>query len=281
MKKLALMCDSSADITKDEAAQLEIHVLRMPITIDGKEYIEEETITDQEIIDAIANDKSVKTAQPIVGNMTKMWDELLKAYDEVFYIPLSKELSGTCQVAMTLAQQEPYQNRVFVLDSTFVCYPVILMLQTARNMYEKGYTCSEIKEKIEQEGELFAILIPETLTTLKKGGRISPAAAALAGMLKIQPLLKVDQGAIDLVDKVRTLKKAYKRGLEVVLDGIDPQDYTWMIIDAYNQEVSDELKVALEEACGSSVDQQKFKAVIMSHTGPGTIGFGRIRKIRY
>ena len=103
-------------------------------------------------------------------------------------------------------------------------------------MYKRqGYTCVQAKEKIEQEGELFAILIPETLTALKNGGRISPAAAALAGLLKIQPLLKVEHGAIDLVDKVRTLKKAYKEGIEVVLKDIDPKEYDWMIIDAYNR----------------------------------------------
>lgn len=90
MKKIALMCDSSADITKEEAAELGIHVLRMPITINGKEFIEEETISDQEIIEALGQNKSVKTAQPIIGNMTRMWDELLKTHDEIFYIPLTK-----------------------------------------------------------------------------------------------------------------------------------------------------------------------------------------------
>ena len=186
MKKIALMCDSSADITKEEAEKLGIHVLRMPITINGKEFIEEETISDQDIIEALGQNKSVKTAQPIIGTMTRMWDELLESYDEIFYIPLTKALSGTCRVAMGIAEQSPYQNRVFVLNSDFVCYPVVHMLLTARDMFEKGYTCVQAKEKIEQEGELFAILIPETLTALKNGGRISPAAAALAGLLKIQ-----------------------------------------------------------------------------------------------
>ena len=155
------------------------------------------------------------------------------------------------------------------------------MLKTAKDMFSKGYTCAEVKEKIEKEGELFAILIPESLTALKNGGRISPAAAALAGLLKIHPLLKVDHGSIDLVDKVRTLKKAYKEGIDVVLKDVNPEDYEWMIIDADNRKVSDELKVMLEEATGQPVSQQIFKAVILSHAGPGTIGFGRIRKIRY
>lgn len=279
MKKVALMCDSSADITREEATSLDIHVIRMPITIDGKEHIEEETISDHEIIDALQQNRQVKTAQPLIGDVVEMWKELLEEYDEVFYLPLSRELSGTCQTALTLAKE--FEGRVTVVDSTFVCYPVITLLLWVRDMLEKGYTCAQAKEKLEQECELFAVLIPETLTALKNGGRISPAAAALAGLLKIQPLLKVENGGIDLADKVRTLKKAYKEGLSIVTEHIKADDYIWMIIDADNRAMSDELKPMLEAACGQPVEQHSFKAVIMSHTGPGTIGFGRIRKPKY
>lgn len=279
MKKIALLCDSSADITKEEAQRLGIYVIRMPISINGKEFIEEETIQDQEIIEALNGGAHVKTAQPVIGDVVTMWDNLLKEYDEVFYLPLSKALSGTCQVSIGLAKA--YDGRVTVVDSEYVCYPVIKQLLVARTMFEMGYTSAEVKEKLEQESDMFAILIPENLTALKNGGRISPAAAALAGLLKIQPLLKVEHGAIDLVDKVRTLKKAYKEGIRVVTQGIHPEDYDWMIIDANNRSMSDELKDLLEEATGQPVEQHAFKAVIMSHTGPGTIGFGRIRKIAF
>lgn len=278
MTKIALMCDSSADISKEEAAHLGIHVLRMPITIDGNEYIEEETISNKDIIKALQEEKQVKTAQPFVGNMVDMWKELLKNYDEIFYLPISKKLSGTCHTAMTLAKE--FDGKVYVVDSEFVCYPIVAMLKMAKQLFENGYTCAQVKEMMEKQGGMFAVIIPETLTALKNGGRISPAAAALAGLLKIQPLLSVDHGAIDLVDKVRTLKKAYKEGIIKVVEGIDPKDYIWMIIDADNMEVSNELKPMLEDACGQSVEQHSFKSVILSHTGPGTIGFGRIRKLK-
>lgn len=279
MKKIALMCDSSADISMEEAKTLDIHVIRMPIMIDGKEYIEEDSIKDEDIIRALKESKTVKTAQPIIGNLKVLWDDLLHTYDEVFYLPVSKALSGTCSVAQAMAKE--YKGRVCVVNSEYVCYPIIRQLLVARDMFEKGYSMLEVKDKIEHESDLFAILIPENLTALKNGGRISSAAAALAGLLKIQPLLKVDHGAIDVVDKVRTLKKAYKQGIDVVLQGVNPEDYHWMIIDADNRAVSDELKNMLEAACGQPVEQRIFKAVIMSHAGPGTIGFGRIRKISY
>lgn len=281
MKKVAFLCDSSADIAKEEALALDIHVIRMPIIIDGETYVEEDTIQDKEIIEALNREAKVTTTQPSLGEIMTIWQELLKTHDEVFYLPLSRELSGTCRNAIALANQEEFAGKVIVVDSTFACYPVVKMIEIARDMYAKGYDGMQIKQKFEEEGELYAILIPENLTALKNGGRISPAAAALAGLLKIHPLLKVEHGAIDVQDKVRTLSKAYKAGIDACLKGVDPNDYIWMIIDADNRKASDELKGLLEEACGQSVEQRVFKAVIMSHTGPGTIGFGRIKKIKY
>ena len=278
MKKIALMWDASADMTEEEAKALDIHVLRMPIPIDGKEYINSKTISDNDIIEALRAEKQVKTAQPVIGDMVNMWIDLLKDYDEVFYLPLSNKLSGTCQTAIGLSKK--FEGRVHVVDSELVCYPVVSVLKMARELLEEGYSCAQVKKKIEDDGELYAVIIPENLTALKNGGRISPAAAALAGLLKIQPLLSVEHGAIDLVDKVRTLKKAYREGIERVTKDIHPEDYIWMIIDADNRAMSDELKPILEEACGQPVEQRTFKAVILTHTGPGTIGFGRIRKLK-
>lgn len=279
MKKVALMIDSSADITKEEAQRLDLHVLRMPVIVDGKEYMEAETITDEEIIDALEAQKSVKTAQPIVGDMLKMWEELLQTHDEVFYLPLSNALSGTNKTALTLSQN--FKGKVTVVQSEFVCYPIVIMMEMVKDMLKKGYSCAQVKEKIENEGELLAVLIPEKLDTLKAGGRISPAAAAIAGLLKIVPLLNIRQGAIDLEDKVRTLKKAYQKGIQVVTENVDPEDYIWMVIDAFDPQKSQECKKMLEDVIQQPVQQHSFKTVILSHVGKGTIGFGRIKKLKY
>lgn len=279
MKNVALMVDSSADITKEQEKELNLHVLRMPVIVDGKEYIEAETIQDEDVIEALAQKKSVKTAQPIVGDLIKMWEDLLKDHDEIFYLPLSNALSGTNKTALQLAAN--YQGRVTVVDSEFVCYPIVSMMIMVKEMLEKGYSCPQIKEKIEKEGELLAVLIPENLDALKAGGRISPAVAAIAGLLKIVPLLNIKHGAIDLEDKVRTLKKAYQRGVEMVTQDVDPKDYIWMVIDAFDPQKSEDCKKLLEKATGQPVEQHSFKTVILSHTGKGTIGFGRIKKLKY
>lgn len=280
MKKVAFLCDSSADITNEEAQQLEIHVLRMPIIIDQEVFVEEETIFQKDIIQALNANKSVKTTQPSLGEMSSKWRELLKNYDEILYIPISNQLSGTCNNALQLAQTEEFANKVYVVNSRIVCYPIVHILKQAQELVQAGYRCEDVKKKIEEEAEMFAILIPENLQTLKNGGRISSAAAALAGLLKIYPLLKVENGAIDIYGKVRTITKAYKEGIYACTKDINPSDYDWLIIDANNRKVSDELKSLLEQEIGQPVHQKEFRSIIMSHTGVGTIGFGRIKKIK-
>ena len=150
-RKVALLCDSSADVTEAEAKELGIHVLRMPVIIDGQEYLEGISVFDEDILAALRAQKKITTTQPSAGEIMKKWDELLQDHDEVFYLPLSRALSGTCANALRLAQ-ERYEGKVTVVDSTFVCYPVIYMLKAAREMLEKGYTCAQIKEKIEKKG---------------------------------------------------------------------------------------------------------------------------------
>ena len=283
MKKIAFMCDSAADITVAEAEKLNIHVLRMPISIDSQTYTEGVDISIEDIIDALNTGKKVKTSQPVLGDIVTMWDSLLEEYDEVFYVPMAKSLSGTCANAINLSQQAPYENRVFVLNSTYIAYPVVNLLVWARQQVEAGHSLLEIKHKIETEGGMQAVLIPENLETLKNGGRITPAAAAMAGLLKIQPLLWLDENGIDQLGKVRTLKKAYNKGLEAILEGVENvDDYYWMIIDANNRSISDEFLPMLKEATHQDyIEQRVFNAIILSHTGPGTLAFGRIKKLKF
>ena len=281
MKKIAFMCDSAADLTQSEAERLDIHVVRMPLTIDSQSYTEGIDIQLEEIVHALKAGKIVKTSQPVLGDILSMWDSLLENNDEVFYVPMSKALSSTCVNAINLSNQEPYKGRVFVLDSNYIAYPVVHLLQWARKQTENGYSLPEIKNKIEKDGGMQAILIPENLETLKNGGRITPAAAAMAGLLKIQPLLWLDENGIDKLGKVRTLKKAYEKGIEAILKGVkDVNDYYWMIIDADNRKTSDEFLPLLKEATHQDhIEQKQFNAVILSHTGPGTLAFGRIKKL--
>ena len=280
--KTAYMVDSGADLSQKEAEALGVYVLRMPIQINDRTFKEGIEITNEQLIQAIREGATPKTSQPILGDMIKMWDDLLQEYDQIFYIPLGKAFSHTTETALTVAADERYAGKVFVVDSTFIAYPTVKYLLWAREQIENGHSAKEVCEKIGKEGHIDACVIPENLEILKRGGRISPAAAAMASLLKIQPVLWLDKDGVIPLAKVRTLKKAYAKGVEAVSEKVDPKDYEWMIIDADNRKMSDELLPLLKQATGvEKIEQHVFNATILSHTGPGTIGFGRVKKLHF
>lgn len=278
MSRIAVMVDSSSDITNEEAEKLGIYVIRMPIVIGDKEYIEFDEI-DEEILGKMMKAGAVaKTQQPPLGKVLEMWEKLLTIYDEIIFIPLSSKLSGAYQSAY-LASKE-FGGRVTVVDALHACAPIKVLAKYTKEMIRKGYTSKEIKYKLENETELYAILIPADLVYLKRGGRISGAAAALAGMLKIVPLLTVENGAIDVYTKVRTAKKAYQTAIEHVIDIENREDYDWMFLSVdfkEHRQVCDQFK----EALGLEVGEDTIRSVIMAHTGPGTMALGRMKRPKF
>ena len=275
-KKIAIMVDSSADITRDEAKEMGVYVIRMPIMVDGRQYIEELEINDLEIAKMMRNGAVVKTAQPVLGDIGSMWNTLLEKYDQIVYIPLSSQLSGTYQTSYIASKE--FENRVFVVDARIACAPFKVLIKYVKEMIKAGYDGQMIKDKVEKEASMFAIIVPENLTYLKRGGRISPAAAALGNMLKIVPVLKVENGAIDVETKVRTTKKAYQVAMEHVANVENKDDYEWMMLSVDN-DIS-EYKKEFEAMVQKEVIVDSLKAVIMCHVGPGTFALGRIKKIK-
>lgn len=277
MLKIALMTDSSADISNEDAAKYGIYVLRFPLTINGIEYIEEESITLNEFTQKMYDGAIAKTAQSIIGRLLTMWDELLLTYDHVIYSPISSGLSGAYQTAMV--QSKAYDGKVTVINSKCACYPHQLLCREIKKMVDRGYQPNEIKEIIEKESLMWAVLIPEDLVYLKRGGRISAAAAALGSLLKIVPLLKVENGAIDALEKVRTLKKAYAVGIELATNVENHEDYYWIVCESNATEKAVEIAKEMEHITNQSVTIAPIFPVIMAHTGPGTIGIGYIKKL--
>ncbi|MEG0176955.1 DegV family protein [Anaerorhabdus sp.] len=279
MKKIAVLVDSSADITNEEAKTLGLEVIRMPLTINGEDVMETDGISDKDFIQKMKDGATVKTSQPLLGNLVFKWKELLETYDGVLFLPISSRLSGTYNSAV-LASKE-FDGKVVVVDAKMACCPVQAIAIDAKNMAEKGYSLEEIKNKIENETYMFACIIPETLTYLKNGGRISPAAAALGNLLKIIPILKVEDGYIDVSDKVRTTKKAYMAGIEKTVNVDNPEDYYWFVVHSDCEELAKEYKAVVEEKTHQEVQIKPIRAIIMAHTGPGTLGVCRVKKIKY
>ena len=280
MKKVAVVTDSSADISTKQALDLDVHVVRMPILIDNVEHIENETITLEEFTEKMKQGCIAKTSQPSLGKLTAFWDKLLETYDELIYVPISSKLSGSYNSAVLAAQD--YDGKVTVLDAHFVCAPMQFLLKEIHKLIDMEMSCEDIKNFVENNMSMHAILIPEDLIYLKRGGRISAAAAALGNMLKIVPMLSVEDGALDVFDKVRTTKKAYKIAFEFVTQFENLNDYYFLVLyGGTESEASKELYQKLSEIIDpENLYYGPITPVILAHTGPGTIGIGYVKKLK-
>lgn len=197
MAKVAIITDSNSGITQKEAKELGIRVVPMPFMIDGEEYLEDITLTQEQFYEKLQGEANVSTSQPSIGFVNSVWDEALESYDEVVYIPMSSGLSNSCQSALVSAEAM-YKDKVFVVDNQRISVTQRQHTLDAINLAKKGYSGKEIKEILEREkfnSDIYITL--DTLYYLKKGGRITPAAAALGGLLKLKPILTIKGEKLD------------------------------------------------------------------------------------
>ena len=189
--KTAIITDSNSGITQDEAKMLGIKVVPMPFMINGEEFFEDINLTQKEFYEYLKKDVNVSTSQPSIGFLSNLFDDVLTEYDEIVYIPMSKGLSKSCESAMILAK-EMYLNKVYVIDNQRISITQRQSVLDAISLRDEGYSAREIKEvltHVKFESEIYIMV--DTLKYLKKGGRITPAAASIGGALKIKPILKI------------------------------------------------------------------------------------------
>ena len=215
MSKIAIVTDSNSGILQSEAKELGIFVLPMPFFIDEKLHREEIDLSQEAFYQILSEDGDVSTSQPSPADITDLWDEVLKSYDEIVHIPMSSGLSGSCQTAMMLA--DDYDGRVHVVDNQRISVTQKLAVFDAVNMVKAGMFAAQIKEKLTEEKLIASIYIMvDTLKYLKKGGRITPAAAMLGTVLKLKPVLTIQGEKLDAYAKVRGQKQAKKTMIEAM-----------------------------------------------------------------
>lgn len=215
MKKIAIVTDSNSGITKQVAEEWGVYVLPMPFYIDGKLYLEEITLTQPEFYEHLKNKADISTSMPAVSDVTDLWDGLLKSYDEIVHIPMSSGLSGSCETAIMLAQD--YDGKVQVVNNRRISATQKLAVKDAKTLADAGWNASEIKKYLEDTQYDSTIYITlDTLYYLKKGGRITPAAAALGTLLRLKPVLQIQGDKLDAYAKSRTLKAAKTTMIEAV-----------------------------------------------------------------
>ncbi len=276
--KIAAATDSNSGITQDQAKQLGVHVLPMPFIIDGQMYYEGVDLTHEEFFRRMEEGADITTSQPSPGEVTDFWDKLLEEYDAVVYIPMSSGLSGSCQTAMLLA--EDYEGKVYVVNNQRISVTQMQSVLDARDLIKKGYAAAQIRNILEETKFDSSIYVTvTTLKYLKKGGRITPAAAMLGTLLQIKPVLTIQGEKLDAFSKARTLKQgktimmtALKKNLETRFH--DPEArHTWLEI-AYtcSDEMAQEFKETVAEIYpDANICIAPLSLSIACHIGPGCL----------
>lgn len=268
--KIAVLTDSSFDGKVSDYQDLYVIPL-MIVTQDNQTYYDDENLSKDKFYNLL-NTQVLKTSQTTPGDMLKMWDELLTKYDQVIFLPISKGLSGQYNTFKMLQQtEEKYENKVFVCDTSAVSVVMQEVVNKVFMWIKENKTGQEISELVEKLADDFlTYIIPKNLDTLKQGGRISPAAAALAKILKITPILKYD-GSIDKQSTARTFKKALKESLNLLkeqIQGLKTIDISYSRTDEKTLEM---IKTIIKEEQLEIRLESELTNVIASHTGTDTI----------
>lgn len=284
---VAIVTDSNSGIFEQEGKILGVHVIPMPVILEGKTYYEGIDLIHEEFYQCLEENREVFSSQPSPAEVTDMWDKLLLSeYDEIVYIPMSSGLSGSYQTAQALAQD--YEEKVQVVDNHRISVTQRQSVLDALVMKEKGCSAKEIKEALEQTAYESIIYVGvETLEYLKKGGRVTPAGAAMGTLLSIKPLLVIAGERLDAYAKVRGTKSCKKRLLMEMNT----------IADEFLKN-SDEIYVGVAGSFGKKEEHQEWMEMtqemfpwedvkydpltfsISCHVGPGAFGMGISRKIR-
>ena len=215
MGRIAIVTDSNSGITRAEAEKLGVYVVPMPFYINEKLYFEELTLSQEEFYKHLEEEAVISTSMPSLTDVTELWDSLLKTYDAIVHIPMSSGLSGSCNAAMMMAQD--YDGKVQVVDNKRISVTQKQSVIDAKTLADAGWSASEIKDYLIETMYDSSIYIKlDTLYYLKKGGRITPAAAALGTLLRLKPVLQIQGDKLDSYAKCRTVKAAYSTMIDAI-----------------------------------------------------------------
>lgn len=216
MSKIAVVTDSNSGITQKEAEELkDVYVIPMPFTIDGEEYFEDINLSQEQFYQKLTNDADISTSQPSIANITELWDKLLKKYDYILHVPMSSALSMSCETAENFAKE--YNGKVLVIDNKRISVTQKQSVYDALALIKQGKSAEEIKDillKTSMDASIYIMV--DTLKYLKKGGRITPAAAAIGTLLRIKPVLKIQGGKLDQFAKALNDKVARERMIDAM-----------------------------------------------------------------
>lgn len=280
MGNVAIVTDSNSGISQAEAKELGIYVIPMPFLVDGKLYFEDVDMNKEQFYHFLENDADLSTSQPSPGDVMDLWDKLLKEYDEIVHIPMSSGLSASCSTAMGLARD--YDGKVQVVDNQRISVTMQQSVMDAKHLAAAGKSAAQIKEILEKEAlESSIYLMVDTLKYLKKGGRITPAAALLGSALNLKPILQIQGDKLDAYKKVRGVKAAKKNMLEAMKKDVEGRfsDYVtkgqlklhvaYTTDEETARQWKEEVQSVFPDIAISRMDPLSFS--VTCHTGPGVL----------
>lgn len=287
MKRTAIVTDSNSGITQAEASGLGIFVLPMPFFIDGEMYLEDINLSQEEFYKKLGEDSEISTSQPAPADVMELWDKVLQDYDELVHIPMSSGLSASCATAMGLAQD--YKGRVQVVDNQRISVTQRQSVLDAMDLVSRGKEALEIKEVLEGEKKKSSIYLTlETLKYLKKGGRITPAAAAIGTIINLKPVLQIQGEKLDAFAKVRGKAKAKRIILDAVRNDLDTRfkEYNekgqMCLAAAYGgnpEEAQEWLEEVREAFPGMELYMAPLSLSVACHIGSGIIALTCSKKV--
>ena len=286
MSKVAIMTDSNSGITQAEAKEMGITVIPMPFYIDEKMFYEDIDLTQEQFYEKLRSDCEIKTSMPLVGNVTDTWDEVLKEYDEIVYIPMSSGLSSSCSTAIMLS--EDYDGRVEVIDNQRISVTQRQSVLDAMELAAAGKSAAEIKQILmDAKFDSSIYIMLDTLYYLKKGGRITPAAAALGTLLKLKPVLQIQGEKLDAFAKARTSKQGKSIMIETMKKDFaerfnDPEgkEMNLEIAYSYDREAAEAFKEEVQAVFpDNEIVMQPLSLSIACHIGPGALAIACSKKI--
>lgn len=286
MKKIAIVTDSNSGITQEMGKTMGIHVIPMPFFIDGELFLEDITLTQEEFYKRLGEDSDISTSQPSPGEVMECWDELLKEYDEIVHIPMSSGLSSTCHAAQSLSQE--YEGKVCVVDNQRISVTQKQSVEDAIVLRDAGKSAAEIKEILEAEKLQASIYITvDTLKYLKKGGRITPAAAALGTVLNLKPVLQIQGDKLDAFSKVRGWKAAKRTMLKAIEKDLNDrfadvrEDMVLGMAYTCSKEEAQEWKQEIAEKFPEyEIVEGPLSLSVACHIGPGAMAVTCMKKVR-
>ena len=287
MAKIAIVTDSNSGITQAEGKKIGIYVLPMPFMIDEVTYYEDIDLTQEQFYEKLKSGANIATSQPSPDSVTSLWDKLLQEYDEIVHIPMSSGLSGSCQSAMAFAAD--YDGRVQVVNNQRISVTQRQSALDALQLAAADKDAAQIKEFLENDKFNSSIYIMlDTLYYLKKGGRITPAAAAIGTMLRLKPVLTIQGEKLDAFAKARTTSQgktmminAIKKDINERFGGMTEDKHIWLqIAYTHDRAVAEQFRTEVEaEFPGYDIHIDPLSLSVACHIGPGALALACCKKI--